>query len=350
MDWKLRGISGLCLYNRIRNYPKLAHTPTVVLCGFVGKEDFRLLEEMSNTAFLEKPFQLAIFEKTMRSTQVSSEIDIILAEIAGCLIEKSSNDSVELLKEILITAKKTGYQFKFLVAAASYFMHLKNYLLAEAIWEIAIKINPKSVSVMTELAKTNLRLNRPIKSLALLDQADRFAPGNIERLCLMGESGLALLDTDKARAYFLKALQIDSDQIIARAGITVANNLKDYLDINKNYKPFNLRLASTLNVVGMAYIRNEELDKGIEQYRSALCFVHDSGTLSKLQFNLGLAYLRKGDRKNAQNYIFESMGNADESFLKPGVLHSKLVSGMNFRKTVEEISYEFDEDHQAHFV
>ncbi|MBC7660942.1 MAG: response regulator [Chitinophagaceae bacterium] len=310
MDWKLRGVSGLSFYNRIRSHPRMSHTPTVILCGFAGKEDFRILEEISSTSFLEKPFQFQIFEKAMNSTSVCSSLDIQLSEIAGIIIDHSKSSSSDLLKEIVAVAKTTGYQFKFLVASGSYFMHLRQYLRAEAIWELATKLNPKSVLAMTELAKTNLRLNRPVKSLALLE-------------------------TDKARAFFERALQIDDEQPIAQAGLTVANNLKEYLDLTKENKPFNLKLASTLNVVGMAFVCDNQVDKGIEQHKSALCFIHDPAMLARLQFNLGLAYLGKGDMTKAQNYMFESMANADLEFIKPEIFHSKIVSGMTFRNLAD---------------
>src|SRR5690606_27379244 len=45
MDWKQKGMSGLCLYNRIRAERRTVRVPVIVMSGFVHKEDFRLLDE-----------------------------------------------------------------------------------------------------------------------------------------------------------------------------------------------------------------------------------------------------------------------------------------------------------------
>ena len=63
MDWNIKEIPGITLYNRIRMRTLNRDVPVVVLSGFVHKEDFRILSENANTQFLAKPTKLKTFSE-----------------------------------------------------------------------------------------------------------------------------------------------------------------------------------------------------------------------------------------------------------------------------------------------
>jgi tetratricopeptide (TPR) repeat protein len=199
---------------------------------------------------------------------------------------------------------------------------------------------------MTEMAKVHLRLDHPVESLRLLTEANHFSPGNIERLCLMGEAGLDLFQTDKAQEYFRRALQIDDENLTARQGTVVSKNLADYLKSLDNSTPLREKFASTLNLIGITYIKNNQINNGIEQYHCAMAFIHDLPTISRLQFNLGLAYYRSGDHRLALEWLSESIKNSSPSFKKPQIWFDKIQSsqGESLIEDAESESLEWDSD------
>jgi len=317
MDWKLKGISGLCLYNRIRTRVETKHIPVIVVSGFVHKEDFRILEESRITKFMEKPFRAKDFDQTVKDVLKSTITQDQIANILQSAVDASLGREENIISLIEDVLKNVPDGLQIIIAAGQYILAKKYYSTAEKIFKIAIRLDPKSVTALTELAKVYHLQKRPIDALHLLTKANNFSPENIERLCMLGEVGLNLQKTDEARAYFKRALDIDQNNATAQAGTIIANNLSDHLHANNNGKPLNMKLASTMNLVGVTYIRNRNYTKGIEQYEAAMCFVHDSSVLAKLQFNLAMAYLRTGDRTKALLWFRTAESNADSDFTKP---------------------------------
>jgi two-component system chemotaxis response regulator CheY len=315
MDWKQKGMSGLCLYNRIRSERRTVRVPVIVMSGFVHKEDFRLLDESSYTNFLEKPFSMGVFGKALNETiQESSNhtrtLNTIVELLNKAMAEK--RDVVTVIKGIL---REVPNASQFVMAAGQYFFAKGMLIEAEKTLKIAHKLEPNSVAVMSELGKVYHRANRPQEAYAILKKANKFSPGAIERLCLLGEVGLNLSNTDEARKYFKEALQIDDENTVANAGVTIANNLAEHM-VEQGQQPVTAKFASLLNIIGITFVRNKMATRGIEQYRAAMCFVHEQGTLAKLHFNLGMAYLRSESLEDAEKWFESAAKLADVDFTK----------------------------------
>lgn len=315
MDWRCKGLSGLCLYNRIRSRPESQKTPILILTGGIERDNFKMIEDKKCTLVLEKPFELKVFEKAVDSIRRLESSDLKMVELVVRTIDGCEGDKKKILSQIIAVGAKVPSKFDFYLASGQYLIHQGDYPLALKVLEGASKLDPENVTVMTELAKVYLRLNRPTDSLKLLDIANQFSPGNIQRLCLMGEAGLDLFDTDKARAYFNDALEIDSENLSARRGATLADNLASF-SATQTFKPLKEQFASTLNLIGITLIKNGQIEKGIEQYHCAMAFIHDGPTLAKLQFNLGLAYHRHGNKSMAIEWLEEALKNANNLFPK----------------------------------
>lgn len=315
LDWRCKGMTAICLYNRIRSRPETQKTPLIILTGGMERDNFRMIEDKKLTIILEKPFDLKVFEKSVDSIRRLESSDFQMVELAVRTIDACEGDRKRILSQIIAIGSKTTSKFEFYLVCGQYLIHRGDFNLALKVLEGASKIDPENVTVMTELAKVYLRLNRPTDSLKLLKVANQFSPGNIQRLCLMGEAGLDLFDTDKARAYFKDALKIDSENIAARRGATLSDNLANFTAA-QGAKPLKDQFASTLNLIGITLIKNGQIDRGIEQYHCAMAFIHDQATLAKLQFNLGLAYHRQGNKTQAIHWLEEALKNSNHHFPK----------------------------------
>jgi len=176
---------------------------------------------------------------------------------------------------------------------------------AQTVLEGVLALDENSIIAMNELGKTFHLLGRHKQALDVLRQATRLSSQNIQRLCLIGEVELNLKDPESARTFFEKALEFDPDDAKAKAGLVVSGNLKEMLEA-PNPMQVPQSFASILNTMGITMVRNQNFSKGIEQYRSALAFLHDGTDVGRVAFNLGLGYLRWGKPHEALPWFQKS--------------------------------------------
>lgn len=338
MEWRLKVMSGLCLYNRIRNSRKMARLPLIVMTGFLHKEDLRLLDENSYTNVLEKPLQLKPFLKILSTTIEEANTHT-----------KSLNRAVELMNsfgsnppDLSIIVEKMPIErseaAQFVLSAAQYFFCEGKYVEAEKMLKAALRLKPDSIEVKCELAKVYHRTNRPSDALTILKSAEKKAPGAIERLCLIGELGLKLNHIEDARASFKKVLKIDKEHQLAKDGATISDNMLDYIE-GYGRKSLTEKFASSLNIIGITLVRNNKIREGIEQYRAATSFVDELLILAKLNFNIGLAYLRWGSLEEAEAWLRNADRIAKGELPKAGI-YADRVSDLRKRgnNTSEDLS------------
>jgi tetratricopeptide (TPR) repeat protein len=292
-------------------------------------------------------FGKALNETIQESSNHTRTLNTIVELLNKAMAEK--RDVVTVIKGIL---REVPNASQFVMAAGQYFFAKGMLIEAEKTLKIAHKLEPNSVAVMSELGKVYHRANRPQEAYAILKKANKFSPGAIERLCLLGEVGLNLSNTDEARKYFKEALQIDDENTVANAGVTIANNLAEHM-VEQGQQPVTAKFASLLNIIGITFVRNKMATRGIEQYRAAMCFVHEQGTLAKLHFNLGMAYLRSESLEDAEKWFESAAKLADVDFTKASTfanrvkaMHSGVVKPTLLGET-DALSYAEESDEDA---
>ena len=67
LDWKVPGLNGLVLFNRVRQDERHRGVPILVISGFLSKKDFTLLSEFPLSGKLEKPFQMSLFLRVVKN-------------------------------------------------------------------------------------------------------------------------------------------------------------------------------------------------------------------------------------------------------------------------------------------
>src|SRR5690606_35875452 len=114
----------------------------------------------------------------------------------------------ELAREFL---QKSTAAFGYLLAAGE-FLYVKGmYSEGEILYDIARRMRPNNVTVLTQLAKIYHQTERSEKAYEILKNAKALSPQNIERLCLLGEMGLSLRQPEEARSFFRDALALDRE-------------------------------------------------------------------------------------------------------------------------------------------
>jgi two-component system chemotaxis response regulator CheY len=331
MDWKLKGLRGLGLYSRIREFSKTARIPMIVSSGLAHKGDFRILGESYYTTFLEKPIKKKPFEQAIKDTLVNAATNDKIAALVKGLIDRVKHDYALTMRTIEGMLKNIAKPFMFVLAAGQRLLEVVQLELAEKVLKIAQQLDSENVTVATELSKIYLRTGRCELAKKLLSKASVISPDSVERLCLMGEIGLTMSDTVAARRAFEEVFKIDKDHAKAIAGMTIVDGMNENKDQNilpsnfeANGKSVAAALASSLNAVAVTYAKSSQIDKAIAQYQAAMCFIYDSPTIARLQFNLGLAYLKKKKYKESQACFLTATKLAASDFHKPRIISEKL--------------------------
>ncbi len=312
-DWKLPGLSGIALYNRVRRLPAYQWTPILVVSGFLNKNDFKLLQEFPCTALAEKPFTQKIIKD--RITKLNDESTwyqhhrVLVDEVFATV----NHDPTKISQVIYGVIKKSPNPTPLVLIAVKALTNLGAFKTAQAVLESLIKIDPDSIMARNELGKVLMHRGKHQEALRVLEKCENFSSQNISRLCLMGEANLNLTDFDKARDYFSKALSLDSDDPKAADGYRVSQNLIEHIP-----QPTQMgqSFASLLNTVGIAMIHSGNFQKGVEQYQSALTFLKKPLESSKITFNLGLGYLKWGKAETALDWFRKSKDFSHGEFTK----------------------------------
>lgn len=342
MDWKLKGLRGLGLYSRIREFSKTARIPMIVSSGLAHKGDFRILGESNYTTFLEKPIKKKPFDQAIKDTLVDAATHDKIATLVKGLIDKVKHDHALTMRTIEGMLKNIAKPFLFVLAAGQRLLEVVQLELAEKVLKIAQHLDPENVTVATELSKIYLRTGRCELAKKIISKASVISPESVERLCLMGEIGLTMSDTVAARRAFEEVFKIDKDHPKAIAGMTVVNGMietkdQDILPSNfeSNGKSVAAALASSLNAVAVTYAKSSQIDKAIAQYQAAMCFIYDSPTIARLQFNLGLAHLKSKNYKESQACFLTATKLASSDFQRPRIVSEKLAK--IFGETSEDV-------------
>ncbi len=315
LDWKLPGLSGLALFNRIRTLEAYRTTPILVVSGFLEKFDFRLLQEFPCTSLMEKPFTKVLFQNRIEELgreKVWYGQNLALIDTLVQAVERDAKKAEALVKQVL---KSAPNPIPLALIAARRLVKDRMVKSAEAILRSVLKVDDGCIIAMNELGKALHFQGKHKQAIDVLREANKLSPQNLNRLCLMGEVELNLKDPDSAKAYFAKALSLDADHPVAQSGIVVADNMKSLLS-TPSAAHLTLSFASILNTSGIALVRTGQYQKGIDQYRSAMNFLHSSSDAARVAFNLGLGFLRWGKPTDALPWFQRSEKLSPKGFGK----------------------------------
>ncbi len=314
LEWKLPKTSGLILFNRLKQDSRYQSVPVLVVSELIQKENFILLKDYPLTGLVDGEFSIKTF---------SLKFDLLLNERVWYQTNSDAlNDIAESLKpnptkaksDLDALIKSAPNALPILNLAAKKLIEIEHYDDAERVLNDALKLDDQNTTSIMELAKVLHRRGKHNEALNLIKN-HKFSMKNVERLLLIGEINLAEKNPEEARAIFLNALEIDSEQATAKSGILVADNMQKFLVTNDaNTLPSSF--ASILNLVAISLVKSGQQEEGILQYKAALAFMHDSLSQSKLMYNLGLGYLRWSKKAEAIDWFQQSAKAGGTEFAK----------------------------------
>lgn len=317
MGWRLQGMSGVAFLNRLRRHPEMGFLPVLVTSGMVNRNDFRLLEEFPCTRLLESPFTRMQFERALGHLIKEKLWYRSNQETLNGLLRQTHKDSAGIedkVKTILAAAPNPA---PLAVLAARLALSVNDTRLARKILSAVLQKDANCLPAINEMAKIMCHEREYLPALDLLRNAMNMSPENMQRICLLGQVSLSLQDPEGGRRWFNRALEIDSGDHQARAGLTISENMLNFPSAAAG-SGLTDSFASLLNTIGIALVRNGNFAKGVEQYQAALMFLQDNLDIAKVTFNLGLGFLRWKKPAEALPWFEQSMRHAGGRFGKGG--------------------------------
>jgi DNA-binding response OmpR family regulator/Tfp pilus assembly protein PilF len=324
IDWKVRDHSAITLYNRLRRNKDSHNQAVIITCGFSSREDFRLIEDNPATAVLEKPINLPDLKRTIiKLFQQIYDFEFTTSRVSDA-IARAIQSNKPVLPAIEDAIRNLRNPLLTLLASSEYLYEQQRFDEAEKVLTAALHVDPNNIHALTRLGKVMYRTNRSAEAYGLLSRANLYSPQNIERLCSLGEVGLSLSEPEKAGEHFRAALSIDDEDPVAKAGVVISENFSEFQETNYIRNEVNRKLASILNLIGITYIRSGNFEQGKSQYSAALAFAHDDLTMARLEFNMGLAFMRSKDFETARLWLIKSNGRGLNEFRRAHDLLLKL--------------------------
>jgi DNA-binding response OmpR family regulator len=310
LDWKLPGLTGVGLFNRMRSHKNFKTVPMLVISGFLNQNDFALLEEFPCTSLLEKPFTKILLERKIRDLTEESKWYEEKYTMVEELLSRIDVQGSAAIKELRKVCAKSPRPIPLSILIAKRLREANFLADAKSFLELALQHDTTSVSGMTEMAKVLFQMGQIEKARDVLRISNRISPENVSRLCFMGEVELNLSDPDAARKYFEDALEIDPQDPTAQSGVTVANAIAEHV-VNYSRESIPNNFASLLNIVAITKVRSGNFEAGINQYIAALAFLRSDLAVAKISFNLGLGFLRWQKPELARKWFEKSssLGN-----------------------------------------
>jgi len=317
MDWKIPGMSGMALFNRVRASETHRRRPVLAISGTLVRDDFRLLEEFPCTQFLAKPFSRNVLSEDL--TKLQGDYEWLMQHLAMIneALRKISRDGPAAIREMKSILNGCPNPLPVALIAAERLRECSYFLEAVELLKQILKHSPDSVMAMNELGKNLHLLGRHKDALPFLQKAIALSPQNMERLCLTGEVKLNLGDIAGARVYFQRALQIDPAHQRANAGLLLARNIDEFVGRKgEDGASVSHNFASLMNTLGITKVRAGDFAGGIAQYRAAIEFIHTPDHAARLSFNIALAYLRWKKPNEAEPWLRRCLEISDGKMIK----------------------------------
>ena len=308
LDWRLPGVSGMALFNRLRTLPLYDRTPVLVSSGLLVQDDFRLLDEYPCTQCLAKPYSEPVFLDSVTrllsdSAWYTSHRDEIGELMRG--VAQKNPESLTKLQRILSSHPSNGAPLALMAARSA--KAQGDLSTAEALLAGALRRHSESVPLLFELAKVHFATKRYDEAMALLTKAQRLSPRNLNRAHFMGEVALNQTQPAAAAEFFSKALKIDPEHEAAKRGLAVSELLQQAggeaggapVQVHQSF-------ASMINLIAIALVRSGKYAEGIQRYQEAMEFVQDPHDRARLAFNLGLGCTRSGQHEAARRWFLEA--------------------------------------------
>jgi tetratricopeptide (TPR) repeat protein len=307
--------SGVALtLNRIKSLEELSLLPILLIPGQGGHDAINLITEYPCTIALPKPASALQISKAL--TLLSREAEWYTENIPSIessirKIEKAS-DLTEV-KTTLESSTGHGTALGFIFAELAAKHNILN--LAEIAYRWILSKDQNNLRAIAGLGRSLFLLDKSDEAAAYLRIARRQSRANIERLCMLGEIAIKDGKMRHASRSFTEAKTIDPDNHRIQAGLDVISNFEQSVAFRAG-QGLAHSLIQTYNIVAISHVQDRKMDSAIGIYKGALKISSEPKVKARIEFNIGLCYLKFGKNADATIWFKKSLETGHNLFTR----------------------------------
>jgi tetratricopeptide (TPR) repeat protein len=342
VDLRMPGVSGASWIQSMLSHKdeRIRHCPILAIYGVINKDEVRLLGELGVSDILAKPFNddalqkklkeieerllnpekdpeksfQDVFQKAMRLRRYPEAESLLIPKLKR---DPASPKLLTMYAEILMRTNKTEQAEKFVLKA--------------------LEKSPEFLPGLTLLSKIYIRDKKVETALETMEKAQTLSPLNIDRILSMGEVHLATGRVEESERHFRNALKLNPEE--ERATMGLGRALVSQGKVEEGQKVFgslenSAQLVTYFNNKGILLVRAGRYQDGINLYENALKILGNKQKSYLLNYNIALAYYRKGDLAMASLYTEKAVQDCPPAYEKPARLLERVK--MDERGKAEE--------------
>ena len=307
LDWHQQSRTGIAVFNRIKGVEHLRTTPVIVFSGQLSDEEFRLLSEYPATRFLKNLMDRGSFFDTVDSVLKEGNWLINNDQLLNQYTQEIESSPEAVIDSVKSIMSRMPNPTPILLALARRLREKGAFAAGATLLNKLLLKDKRNIVAMTELAKINYAQGNLEESRDLLSISSYLSPHSIERLCFHGQVQLDLKNVDGAKKSFKEALGIDKDNSNAKLGLETADIAPQVWTDHRNDQVV-ANFSSMANMVAIMKVKEEDFGGAVEKYEAALSFVQKPEDMSRVKFNMGMAYVRWNKLEEASEWLIKSAG------------------------------------------
>lgn len=341
--WELPGMSGTIFVQKARSSRKRRHLPFLLYSKRMNEEDVRMAKELGFNDILAMPFNQNeardIINRILAREANLDPVEVKARKIEGLLYEEQANDALHLIEPKFF--RKGPYQARAYTVTADLWLRLGQLDKMADCLEKAIVANPEYYPAYQLKAQLLTKQEKHDEAITLLEEMMHLSPKNLSTKINLGQAYVCADRLDDAKKVFDNVIEIDKENQDAKDGQASVAIMKGDLSLATQLiaeTDSGNDLARMFNNIAIGKVKKELFEEGIKIYNNAIVLLIDKAKLSRLYYNLGLAYRKKGELEKSFSNLALSY-KSEPNFQKPYAALVKLSNemkeqGLTLDKTV----------------
>lgn len=316
--WEMNTMSGTVLVQRLKSERK-KYMPYLLYSKRMSEQDLQLTRELGLPNMLSLPLDRAKARDEIKALIEREENlpreEVTLRKIDAYIADNKPNEALQLIDAKI---KKAPYAVRTHVALGQIWMMVNQLVKAEESLQAALTDDAGHFEAASILANLYSRTGRHDQAIAQLQAMTQKSPKNLTTLLNLGSAYVEADRPDEAKKTFAMVSTIDPD-------FPPLKDEQGKLAFKQGDLPLAAQLlAETQNGDGLARHFNnmaiglthqQQFDKAITTYESAIKILVNKAKVHALHYNLGLALAKKGELARSFNALASSY-RGDPTFEK----------------------------------
>lgn len=306
--WELKELPGTVFVQQVKAVRTKRHMPFLIYSKKMKEEDITLTKELGIANILGMPFDRDKAAELLKNI-IEAESNITpmkkkIRQMEDLIAENHPGEALKLVDHTLTKKSPDRPHVKTLIGEV--WLLFNKYDKAEASLKEALKDDDNYYPAQNMLAKVYSRMGKHVEAIAILEKLSKNSPKNLQTLLSLGNSYTEDGQLDKAKSTFMQVKALDETNSEANAELGKVAFKEG--DMNLAAKFFaetshGEEIARYFNNIAISHVTAGNYEKGIDTYKNAVKLLSNKAKMHLLEYNLALAYFKKGDLASSFNTL-----------------------------------------------